>query len=97
MTETEKARHQKRERPAGIYLVIDPSLERYELLKRLKQALEGGIDLLQIWNHCPVGFSHQAKLGLIDEICHHASGYATPVLIHDAWEQMQESTLDGVH
>src|SRR5690625_789414 len=97
MTETEKARHQKRERPAGIYLVIDPSLERSELLKRLKQALEGGIDLLQIWNHWPDGFSHQEKLGLIDEICRLASGYATPVLIHDAWELLQESPLDGVH
>jgi len=97
MTETEKARHQKRERPAGIYLVIDPSLERSELLKRLKQALEGGIDLLQIWNHWPDGFSHQEKLGLIDEICRLASGYATPVLINDAWELLQESPLDGVH
>lgn len=98
MTETGKAKQNKRERPAGIYLVIDPSLERSELLKRLKQALDGGIDLLQIWNHWPEGFSHQEKLGLIDEICRLASGYATPVLINDAWELLQESPLlDGVH
>jgi len=97
MTETEKARNQKRELPAGIYLVIDPSLERSELLKKLKQALEGGIDLLQIWNHWPDGFTHQEKLGLIDEICRLASGYATPVLINEAWELLQESPLDGIH
>lgn len=84
-------------RPEGIYLVIDPAMERSELLTKLGQALEEGIDLLQIWNHWPDRFSRQEKQELIHEICRLASAHETPVLINDAWELLLETPLDGVH
>jgi thiamine-phosphate pyrophosphorylase len=79
----------------GIYLVIDPGMERQLLFHKLKAALEGGIDVLQIWNHWPEGIN---KLSFIQEISALAKPYHVPLLINQEWALLNEtSALDGVH
>ncbi len=81
----------------GIYLVIDPALEEYLLLKKLREALAGGIDILQIWNHWPEGISRAGKLSLVHSIVNLANGYRVPVLINEEWELITGTGLQGVH
>lgn len=79
----------------GIYLVIDPAMEQNLLFKNLEAALEGGIDVLQIWNHWPEGMN---KLSFITEISDLAKPYKIPLLINQEWTLLTEtSELDGVH
>lgn len=81
----------------GIYLVLDPSMKRIKLMDRLRQSLESGVDLLQIWNHWPKGFSKTDKEALADEICELAREYSVPVLINEDWKLLGSTRLDGVH
>jgi thiamine-phosphate pyrophosphorylase len=81
----------------GIYLVLDPSMEKILLLDRLREALEGGVQLLQIWDNWPVGFDKKKKNELVTSITHIARPFAVPVLINEEWELLLGSTLAGVH
>ncbi|WP_234571107.1 thiamine phosphate synthase [Rhodohalobacter sp. 614A] len=87
----------KKEIKGGIYLVLDPSINQKELLEKLKQALDGGVDIIQIWNHWPESFSQSDKIGVIEEIVEITQKYSIPVLINDDWELLKETDLDGVH
>ncbi|NBC66501.1 MAG: thiamine phosphate synthase, partial [Bacteroidetes bacterium] len=58
----------KKKITGGIYLVLDPSINKTELLERLKQALDGGVDTVQIWNHWPGSISDSDKVDLIEKI-----------------------------
>lgn len=80
-----------------LYLVIDPAMPREVLLTKLKEALEAGIDLLQIWNHWPEGFSSKDKITLIDQILGLAAPYRVPVLINEEWTLLKSCALQGVH
>ncbi len=81
----------------GIYLVLDPSKGEAALLKSLRQALAGGVSLVQIWNHWPQLFSQKDKAELSQKIHSIASDFAVPVLINQDWELVLEAGLDGVH
>ncbi|GAA0878861.1 thiamine phosphate synthase [Algoriphagus jejuensis] len=81
----------------GIYLVLDPVQEEKSLLKSLRQALEGGVGLVQIWNHWPETFCHKDKVELSKKIQTIASEFAVPVLINADLELALEAELDGVH
>lgn len=87
----------KKEIKGGIYLVLDPSINQKELLEKLKQALDGGVDIIQIWNHWPESFSQSDKIGVIAEILEITQKYSIPVLINDDWKLLKETDLDGVH
>jgi thiamine-phosphate pyrophosphorylase len=82
---------------SGVYLVVDPSVERSVLLDKVEQALEGGVGILQIWNHWPEDISDKEKEQLIDSILELASDHGAPVLINDEWELLKTTQLDGVH
>lgn len=87
----------KKKITGGIYLVLNPSIEKNELLEKLKQALEGGVDIIQIWNHWPELFSQSDKIELIDEILDLTDVYNIPVLINNDWKQLKGTDLHGVH
>jgi thiamine-phosphate pyrophosphorylase len=82
---------------AIVYLVIDPSIERAELLDKTRQALDGGADVLQIWNHWPKDMDRTGRERLVGTIKELASGYDVPVLINGEWNLLKLTDLDGVH
>ncbi|MFD3000755.1 thiamine phosphate synthase [Pontibacter toksunensis] len=81
----------------GVYLVLDPGMDKATLLHRLKEALEGGVKMLQVWNNWPASFNLSAKQDLIQAIVHAASAYQIPLLINEEWELLKGSGLAGVH
>ncbi|MEX0772734.1 MAG: thiamine phosphate synthase [Balneolales bacterium] len=81
----------------GIYLVIDPSIRKTSLMNKVKQALSGGVEMLQIWDHWPESISLSDKLDVIDSIIQTARGFDVPVLINKDWKLLKSTLLDGVH
>lgn len=78
----------------GLYLVIDPVKGLEVVLPVVEQALAGGIDLIQVWNHWSLG---QSKVAFIEGICKAAHLYNVPVLINEDWQLMNHTPLDGIH
>lgn len=81
----------------GVYLVVDPSMNQSVLLKKVEQALEGGVDILQIWNRWPEEMKRTDKEQLITFIIEIADNRDVPVLVNEAWEFLKTTPLDGVH
>lgn len=81
----------------GVYLVIDPSLNKHILLKKVKQALNGGVGSLQIWNHWPKLISLTEKKDIIDSVTELAERYEVPVLINEDWKLLKDTLLNGIH
>ncbi len=81
----------------GLYLVLDPSMPSDILINKLKEALDGGVNLLQIWNNWPSNFSSADKIELINALTNIASKRDVPVLVNDEWELMRDTALSGVH
>lgn len=78
----------------GVYLVIDPAKGLEQVLPAVQQALAGGVDIIQVWNHWHTG---QHKIMFIQAICQAAHGYGIPVLIHEDWLLMKDTPADGMH
>lgn len=78
----------------GIYLVVDPAAGTGILLPQIKKAIEGGIEVLQVWNNWNPG---QDKNELITAICMVAHENNIPVLINEEWQLLCTTELDGVH
>jgi thiamine-phosphate pyrophosphorylase len=81
----------------GIYLVLDPSMEKSSLYQKLRAALEGGVQLLQIWNNWPVDFDRDKKIELVSSLTGIAGQFSVPVLVNEEWELVEETNLSGVH
>jgi thiamine-phosphate pyrophosphorylase len=81
----------------GIYLVLDPSINKPELLEKLEQVLNGGVDIIQIWNHWPESVTQSVKVELIEEILDLTKEYNVPVLMNNDWKLLKTTRLDGVH
>lgn len=80
----------------GVYLVIDPAMGE-ALLDKLSQALQGGLGLVQIWNHWSDELDHLQKKSFIREIKQVCEPYGIPVLMNEDWELALDTGLDGVH
>jgi len=78
----------------GVYLVVDPVLGLSHILSKIKQAIAGGIDVMQIWNNWS---NTSNKQEFITAICEAAHAHNIPVLINEEWKLMQSAPLDGVH
>lgn len=78
-------------------MVVDPAMDQSVLLDKVSQALEGGVSILQIWNHWPESMHQADREQLITYIKEMADEYQAPVLINDAWELLKATPLDGVH
>jgi thiamine-phosphate pyrophosphorylase len=81
----------------GIYLVLNPQMQQQLLLEKLEQALEGGVNILQLWNNWPALYSYRDKIKLIESVAGMASAYRVPLLINEAWELIRDTPLTGVH
>lgn len=84
-------------RLAGIYLVIDPKQPWDNLLSKLQAALEGGVNIVQVWNHWPEEITEDQKLDFIKSVKSLTNGFDVPVLMHDDWLLAEKSNMDGVH
>jgi thiamine-phosphate pyrophosphorylase len=85
----------KKQITGGLYLVIDPSPGLSVVLPKVEAALQGGVTILQIWNHWAAG---QDRTQFIESVCALANRYEVPVLIHEAWDWLKKiPLLDGVH
>ncbi|WP_026966958.1 thiamine phosphate synthase [Algoriphagus terrigena] len=84
-------------KPQGLYLVLDPAKKEGSLLESLRQALSGGVALVQIWDHWPTDFSKKEKLELAKKIKAVAGDFDVPTLINEDMELALEAGLDGVH
>lgn len=89
--------NRKKKITGGVYLVVDPSVEKTELLEKMEQALNGGVSTVQIWNHWPDLFSADEKEQLINEILNIANIHNVPVLINEDWKLLKITNLDGIH
>lgn len=78
----------------GLYLVIDPSMNLNELLLKTEEALKGGIDVLQIWNHWK---DETTKIDVIQNIVLLSHQYFVPVLINENIELLNDTDVDGIH
>lgn len=81
----------------GVYLVVDPAMDQAVLLDKIEEALEGGVGILQVWNHWSDRMSDYDKKQLVSYINEMAADYEVPVLINDEWELLKTTTLAGVH
>lgn len=81
----------------GVYLVLDPSMDKPLLLQKVREALDGGASVLQIWNNWPTGYTYSDKLLLIQELVDLAAAYQVPVLVNEEWQLLKDTELAGVH
>ncbi len=79
----------------GVYLVLDPAMQQDVLLNKLNAALQGGLQVLQLWNNWLPGAD---KLLLIAEISKLCKPFNVPLLINEDWTLLQQTNdLGGVH
>ncbi|WP_254157862.1 thiamine phosphate synthase [Chryseosolibacter indicus] len=78
----------------GLYLVVDPRPGLQDVFPKIKEALEGGVDVIQLWNSWNLEESQEE---LILSICDLAHQYQVPVLINEHWRYLEKFPLDGVH
>lgn len=81
----------------GLYLVLDPSMPLEILIKKLTEALDGGVNVLQVWNNWPNNFNMTSKIELVNAITAIASAYNVPILVNEEWELLKHTSLSGVH
>lgn len=78
----------------GIYLVIDPSMDKEVLYSKLDAVLKEKIAALQIWDN----FGEEEDIpALIGELCRRCHARDVPVLINNRWQYLTNTPLDGVH
>lgn len=78
----------------GIYLVVDPAMDKTELYDKLEAVLEEGVAAVQIWDHFR---SSDDIHTLIDGLCQRCHAKDVPVLINNQWPYLVDTPLDGVH
>jgi thiamine-phosphate pyrophosphorylase len=79
----------------GVYLVLDPTMDKDFLIKKLSAAAEAGLQVVQIWNNWLPGTD---KLALIKAIANVCRPYRIPLFINEDWHLLTESPfLHGVH
>jgi thiamine-phosphate pyrophosphorylase len=79
----------------GIYLVLNPAIDEATLLAKLQSALQGGIQVVQIWNNWQPDADKPALIKKIAAIC---APYHIPLLINQDWKLLRDvPELDGIH
>jgi thiamine-phosphate pyrophosphorylase len=91
---TETIEDLRRKVKGGVYLVIDPYEGIENVLPKVKAALAGGVDVLQIWNHW---HERQDQKAFIDSITALAHAVDVPVLMNEAWRWLESTMIDGIH
>lgn len=84
----------RKEMRGGIYLILDITKDREELLNKLNEIIQEEIAAVQIWDNFQLD---DTKLELIQEIIQMCHQNGIPVLINNQWELLGLTQLDGVH
>jgi thiamine-phosphate pyrophosphorylase len=79
---------------SGVYLVVDPSLDKTVLIHKLNIILQEKIVAVQLWDNFLPYVNNLEPIESIIKICHQKN---VPVLINNKWEWMNITGLDGVH
>lgn len=78
----------------GVYVVVDPAMERNTLLEQLEKIKDENLAAVQIWDN----FSQAENLeDLFDSIVRIFQQTKTPVLINNQWKALEKHAFDGVH
>ncbi|MCX2743103.1 thiamine phosphate synthase [Mangrovivirga sp. M17] len=78
----------------GLMLSFDASSQKELLLKSIKSALIGGVDVVGLYNTKYIkGLPHE----LINEINREAGKFDVPLIVIDHWEMLNEAHFDGVY
>ncbi|WP_257659116.1 thiamine phosphate synthase [Parapedobacter lycopersici] len=78
----------------GVYLVIDPAMERGPLFEKLRQVPLGNLTAVQLWdNFGPNGVDDT----LVAEVAALCLPYGVPLLMNNHWEYTHYTGVDGVH
>lgn len=86
--------NKKRKINSGVYLVLDPSLDKIILIHKLKIILQEKIVAVQIWDNFLPQQNILELIQSITKLCHEKN---IPVLINNKWEWLNTTDLDGVH
>jgi thiamine-phosphate pyrophosphorylase len=78
----------------GVYLIIDPSMDRNILLSKLNEIIHEKIVAVQIWDNFKPNENVIALVNAILHLCHSKN---IPVLINNQWELLKQTNLDGIH
>lgn len=79
---------------SGVYVVVDPAMERNAILKQLEKIKDENLAAVQIWDN----FSQvENPEGLFDSIIQIFQHTETPVLINNQWETLKKHAFDGIH
>lgn len=81
-------------RKNALYLVVDPMPGLRETLPKIEAALEGGVDVIQLWNNWD---PHEPHDRFIIGLSERARSYRVPVIINERWEWLKTLPLDGIH
>jgi len=78
----------------GLYLVVDLSIKKDELLNKVEKALKGGVDILQVWyNWSDLNYAYEVSKDLLRL----AKKYNAPLLINGNYQLANDIGADGVH
>jgi len=78
----------------GLYLVVDATMPREKLLPTLQRALEGGVDLVQLWGEWK---DRNEALSIGREILVRVRKKGVPLIIANDLELCQLLEADGIH
>lgn len=78
----------------GVYVVLDPEMNRVDLLKKLELISKEQIAAVQIWDNFKPENDYES---LIVDICHLFQSQETPILLNNRWEWSKSLPVDGVH
>ena len=78
----------------GLYLVIDPSIPKTELLPKLQGAIAGGVNIVQIWNNWQIGAD---RTTIISEIAAITRANNVPLLANEQLDLINNALIDGFH
>lgn len=84
----------KRKIQNGIYLIVDPSMDRNALVNKLEEIIYEEIAVIQIWDNFKPNENPIELIDVIANLCHTQN---IPVLINNQWELLRQTNLDGVH
>jgi thiamine-phosphate pyrophosphorylase len=84
----------KRNINSGVYLVIDPQMEREALMDKLTLCVQEPLAAIQVWDNFENILDVKA---LVAKICSLAHSKNIPVLINNRWDLLIDSSIDGVH
>ncbi len=84
----------KRKIQSGVYLIVDPSANRDQLLNTLEKIVHEKIAAVQIWDNF---LPNETPLPFIIQVLHLCHSQNIPVLINNRWELLKSINLDGVH